>query len=115
NARNFSLIETLKKYSDYLNSTAISMNELHYGNESVSSPENNSTMYQKPFYEHIDIQNYLPSDAIDRYRFMKELQLSFPIGVYRYYQSNYLGTINYVWRISEAEISNGRQEETSKA
>lgn len=46
---------------------------------------------------------------------MKEVQLSFPIGVYRYYQGNYLGTINYVWRISETEISNGRQDETSKA
>ncbi|CAG8855111.1 13400_t:CDS:2, partial [Gigaspora margarita] len=82
-----SLIETLKKYSDYLNSTAISMNELHHSNESACSSENNSTMYQvvaceynqlkneyiqlndflfeKPFYKYIDIQNNLPSDAID--------------------------------------------------
>ncbi|CAG8567968.1 26271_t:CDS:2 [Dentiscutata erythropus] len=94
-----SLIEILKKYSDYLNSTTVSMNELHHSNESARSPENNSTMYQvmaceynklkdqyvqlnnflftKLFYEHVDIQHYLPNDAIDRYRFMKVLQLTF--------------------------------------
>ncbi|CAG8800918.1 13249_t:CDS:2, partial [Gigaspora margarita] len=41
-----SLIEIIKKYSDYLLTTAASMNELHYSNESAHNPGNNSTMYQ---------------------------------------------------------------------
>lgn len=52
-----SLIETLKKYSDYLNSTAISMNELHHSNESARSPENNSTMYQVVACEYDQLKN----------------------------------------------------------
>ncbi|CAG8505300.1 11145_t:CDS:2 [Gigaspora margarita] len=129
-----SLIKILKKYSDYLITTNASMNELHHSNESARSPENNSTMYrvnacepyqlkdeyiqlddllfEKSVYEHVEIQQYLPNNATDRYRFMKEVQLTFPIGVYRYYQGNYLGTINYIWRIPENEESN---DETLKA
>ncbi|CAG8797671.1 13476_t:CDS:2, partial [Gigaspora margarita] len=117
-----SLIEILKKYSYYLITTTASMNELHYSNESARSPGNNSTMYQvsacepyqlkdeytqlddllseKSFYEHVEIQQYLPNDAIDRYKFMKELQLTYPIGIYR---------------IQESEISNNKQDETLKA
>ncbi|CAG8621658.1 25122_t:CDS:2 [Dentiscutata erythropus] len=132
-----SLIEILKKYSNYLIAATVSMNELHHSNESARSPENDSTMYQvsacepyqlkdeysqlddllfeKSFYEHVDVQQYLPNDIVDRYRFMKELQLTFPIGVYRYYQGNYLGKINYIWRIPENKVSNDRQDETLKA
>ncbi|CAG8748188.1 32351_t:CDS:10 [Gigaspora margarita] len=113
-----SLIEILKNYSDYLIATAVSMNEIHYSDKSSRSPENDSIMYcisackinklksdyielddflfEKPFYEHVNIQEFLPNDTIKRYRFIKDLQVSFPIG-------NYLGTINYVWRIPESE------------
>ncbi|CAG8637593.1 6597_t:CDS:2, partial [Scutellospora calospora] len=84
-----SLIEILKKYSDYLIATTASMNELHHSNESARSPGNNNEYVQlddllseKSFYEHIEIQQYLPDDAISRYKFMKELQLTFSIGIY---------------------------------
>ncbi|CAG8470310.1 11387_t:CDS:2, partial [Scutellospora calospora] len=83
-----SLIEILKKYSDYLITTAASMNELHHSNASARNPGNNSSMYQvsacephklkdeyiqlddllfeKSFYEHVEIQQYLPNEAIER-------------------------------------------------
>ncbi|CAG8811491.1 38971_t:CDS:10, partial [Gigaspora margarita] len=81
-----SLIETLKKYSDYLNSIAISMNELYHSNESARSPENNSTMYQVSIWVTVIM---LEEKSI------KPNSTSM--------------------RISETEISNGRQDETSKA
>lgn len=81
------------------------MNNLHHSDKSARSPENNSVMYrisacgcnslnenyiqldnilfEKQFYEYIDIQPYLPNDVVKRYRFIKDLQLMFPIGVYR--------------------------------
>ena len=43
----------------------------------------NDTLLEKQFYEYIDIQPYLPNDVMKRYRFIKNLQLIFPIGVYR--------------------------------
>ena len=80
------------------------MTQHHHRDESARSPENNCTMYQidacthslkddyvqlnnflseKSFYKYIDIQEYLPLDVTKRYRFVKDLQLAFPIGIYR--------------------------------
>ena len=81
------------------------MTQHHHRDESARSPENNCTMYQvdackhdnlkddyvqlnnflseKTFYNYIDVQQYLPLDITKRYRFIKELQLTFPIGIYR--------------------------------
>ncbi|CAG8826257.1 19462_t:CDS:1, partial [Racocetra persica] len=39
-------------------------------------------LLEKSVYEYVEIQQYLPNNIIDRYRFMKEVQLTFPIGVY---------------------------------
>ncbi|CAG8677076.1 10696_t:CDS:2, partial [Dentiscutata heterogama] len=39
-------------------------------------------LFEKPFYEHFDIQQFLPKNVMKWYRFIKELQLTFPIGVY---------------------------------
>ncbi|POG77649.1 hypothetical protein GLOIN_2v1767477 [Rhizophagus irregularis DAOM 181602=DAOM 197198] len=120
-----SLIEILKKYAGYLTITTTNMNILHHSDGSARNPENDCTMYriiacknenlndiysqlnyvllEKQMYEYIDIKQYLPIDIMKRYQFIKELQLTFPIGVYRYHQGNYLGTINYVWRVPENE------------
>uniref|UniRef100_U9UYI2 Uncharacterized protein n=1 Tax=Rhizophagus irregularis (strain DAOM 181602 / DAOM 197198 / MUCL 43194) TaxID=747089 RepID=U9UYI2_RHIID len=107
-----SLIQTLKKYAEYLTINTTNMNILHHSDGSARNPENDCTMYRIIAYvEYIDIKQYLPIDVMKRYRFIKELQLTFPIGIYRYHQGNYLGTINYVWRILENE----EQNETLKA
>ncbi|CAB5396160.1 unnamed protein product [Rhizophagus irregularis] len=100
-----SLIEILKKYAGYLTITTTNMNILHHSDGSARNPENDCTMYriiacknenlndiysqlnyvllEKQMYEYIDIKQYLPIDIMKRYRFIKELQLTFPIGVYR--------------------------------
>ncbi|CAB4376372.1 unnamed protein product [Rhizophagus irregularis] len=121
----------MRKYSEYLVATNNSMNKLHHSDKSSArGPENSSTMYriaacennnlsenyirlndvlfEKHYYEYINIQSYLPNDVMKRYRFIKNLQLTFPIG-------NYLGTINYIWKIPEIEVFNDEQNETSKA
>ncbi|CAG8718976.1 4362_t:CDS:1, partial [Cetraspora pellucida] len=99
-----SLIEILKNYSDYLIATAADMNMLYYSNESARSPENKSTMYRisacehdklkddyieledylfkKPFYEYVDIQQFLPKDIMKQYWVIKKLQFTFSIGIY---------------------------------
>jgi hypothetical protein len=40
------LVENLKKYAEYLTTTAISMTQHHHKDESTRSPENDCTMYQ---------------------------------------------------------------------
>ena len=81
------------------------MTNLHHSDESARNPENDCVMYlisackyenlndiyiqlnevllENNFYEYIDIKQYLPTDVMKRYRFIKELQLTYPIGVYR--------------------------------
>ncbi|CAB4385605.1 unnamed protein product [Rhizophagus irregularis] len=130
-----SLVKILRKYSEYLVTTTASMSKLHHSDESARNPENSSTMYQIPackcdslyenyiqlndtlleeqVYRYINIQPYLPINIMKRYRFIKELQLTFPIGIYRYHQGNYLGTINYIWKIPDDEVFN--DEKTLKA
>ncbi|CAG8806197.1 6164_t:CDS:2 [Gigaspora margarita] len=72
-----SLIEILKKYSDYLIATIASMNELHHSNESarISACEPHqlkdeyvqldNLLSEKSFYKHIEIQQYLSDNAIN--------------------------------------------------
>ena len=43
----------------------------------------NDILFEKYFYKYIDIKPYLPTDVMKRYRFIKELQLTFLIEVYR--------------------------------
>ncbi|CAG8587384.1 531_t:CDS:2, partial [Scutellospora calospora] len=76
-----SLIEILKNYSDYLIATATSMNELHYSDKN-DYIELDDFLFEKQIYEHANIQQFLPIDVMKRYRFIKELQLTFLIGVY---------------------------------
>ncbi|GES81977.1 hypothetical protein GLOIN_2v1780244 [Rhizophagus clarus] len=101
-----SLIGILEKYVQYLNEAIIIMSKHHHSDESTRSPENNCSMYQtaackrdnlkdkyrqlndflfeKQIYEYINIQQYLSNDVMKRYRFIKELQLMFLIGIYRF-------------------------------
>jgi hypothetical protein len=36
---------------------------------------------------------------MQRYHYIQNLQLDFPITIYRYHQGNYLGTLNYIWKV----------------
>ncbi|CAG8780640.1 14089_t:CDS:2, partial [Racocetra fulgida] len=50
-------------------------------------------------YEVIPINEYLPSNKYKRYQFFANLSLDSPIMLYCYYHRNYLGTLNFAWRI----------------
>ena len=81
-----SLIQTLKKYAEYLAIKCTNMTNLHHSDESARNPENNCIMYrisackdeslneiysqlngdllENHFYEYIDIKQYLPTDIM---------------------------------------------------
>ncbi|CAG8845776.1 25202_t:CDS:2, partial [Gigaspora margarita] len=50
-------------------------------------------------YEVISIDEYLPLNCNQRYKFITNLALDTTIILYRYYHRNYLGTLNFIWRI----------------
>ena len=42
---------------------------------------------------------YLLKDILKQYDYIKNLQLDIPVTIYRYHQENYLGTLNYIWKV----------------
>ncbi|CAG8830612.1 39030_t:CDS:2, partial [Gigaspora margarita] len=61
-----SLIEILKKYSDYLiATTTISACKPHQLKDEYTQLDD--LLFEKTFYEHVDVQQYLPYDVIDQH------------------------------------------------
>ena len=56
-------------------------------------------LFDKNDYEFFDLKEYIPSNSMQKYRYLKDLQLNFPVTIYRYHQGNYLGTLNYIWKV----------------
>jgi len=99
------LAEMMRKYSEHLVKSKTIMATIHHNDESTRNPANNSCMfrvlgckgddldkqYQElndailrcGFYHYVDIYSYLPIDIMKRYRYIKNLQLTCPIGIYR--------------------------------
>ncbi len=50
-------------------------------------------------YKYINIERYLPEPGMKRHRFIKNLELIFPVGFYQYHAGNYLGTTTFIWKI----------------
>lgn len=126
----FELVECIQKYATYLEEVNTEMNILHYNDtparngvenielytiEASKSPilskytELDKALQQENYYIYIDLDQYLPLLTNQKYVFIKELCLSFPISIYRYHHGNYLGTKNFIWRIP---IHNDNRSET---
>uniref|UniRef100_U9TRZ8 Uncharacterized protein n=1 Tax=Rhizophagus irregularis (strain DAOM 181602 / DAOM 197198 / MUCL 43194) TaxID=747089 RepID=U9TRZ8_RHIID len=59
-----------------------------------------------------DLDEYTPYDVIQKYNYIKNLQLNVPVTIYRYYQGNYLGTVNYIWKVP---VRSDHRSETENA
>ncbi|CAB4406022.1 unnamed protein product [Rhizophagus irregularis] len=113
------LIEMVKKYMVYLEQVNNSMNKLHKSleparngienimvkiieacNQSDSIYDDlNFAISNLEDYKYINIERYLPEPGMKRHRFIKNLELIFPIGFYQYHAGNYLGTTTFIWKI----------------
>ena len=56
-------------------------------------------LLEKNDYEFFDLEEYVPSDLMQKYRYIIDLRLNFPVIIYQYHQDNYLGTLNYIWKV----------------
>jgi hypothetical protein len=116
------LIQVVKKYSHYLNIANERMQEIHHSDVSARDPTVdlkvytiNSTMLSmhmerrygelseflrsKEDYEYVNLESFLPDDVFKRHTYIKELQFDVAVTIYRYHQGNYLGTLNYIWKV----------------
>jgi len=113
------LIENIKKYINYLQEVNQKMNIIHSSDVPTHNPgcdlkvytieasdsihskyqELSDFLFEKDTYEFFNLEEYTPHDVIQKYNYIKNLQLNVPVTIYRYYQGNYLGTINYIWKV----------------
>ncbi|GBB87231.1 hypothetical protein RclHR1_13680004 [Rhizophagus clarus] len=63
------------------------------------------------FYELHLLDNYLPQDKKARYEFINELQVNCTFTLYRYYHGNYLGTLNFIWKIPDLISEQDKSQE----
>jgi hypothetical protein len=115
----FELTDIIKRYANYLQRVASEINARHVSNSSARNLSQDLQVYtiegsleinikyqelldfllDKDNYEYFDLEEFIPSNPMQRYRYIKNLQLNFPVTIYRYHQGNYLGTLNYIWKV----------------
>ncbi len=128
----FILTSSMQKYASKLEKINNAMKIIHLSDTPARHPANDlkvytidscrtiDTQYQQiqdhlsniGNYTEVNLESFLPEDAIKRYRYIKDLQIQFPVTLYRYYQGNYLGTINYIWKVP---INFDKRSETAQA
>ena len=115
------LSEMMHKYIEYLEQVNKAMEKVHSSTTPVRDGINNidvkvidwcekevinstyneleNLLQEKQYYEFVDLEPYSPESVINKHNFIKNIQLSVSICLYRYHCGNYLGTKNFVWKI----------------
>jgi hypothetical protein len=117
----FDLCHSLREYIKYLNSVNSQMNANHSENDLIRNVIDNIAIETRESQKIIDkkfneisyllecsdnyelhfLDNHLPESANNRFNFIKEMTLRVSFTLYRYYHGNYLGTLNFIWKIPE--------------
>lgn len=115
----FNLCHITRKYVSYLKNVNERMKFINESNEPVRNIFNNisietresqqiinkkydvisSLLQTSDDYELHFLDNYLPESKKDRYEFIIDMKLKVPFTLYRYYHGNYLGTLNFIWKV----------------
>ncbi|CAB4496012.1 unnamed protein product [Rhizophagus irregularis] len=119
----FELANMINQYAKYLQRVNNKVNVRHTSNMAVRNVSQDlqvytvercseiDTKYQelsyflsnKNNYEFFNLEEYIPSNPMQRYRYIQNLQLDFPVTIYRYHQGNYLGKeFDIFWNEMEA-------------
>jgi len=127
----FELCHSIRKYISYLESVNNEMILNHSRNEPIRNLLDNITLevrnkqrnfdlkfrnisdllHNSDFYELHLLDNYLPKDKRIRYDFINELRVDCTFTLYRYYHGNYLGTLNFIWKIPNSVSEQDKNQE----
>ena len=128
----FELCHNVRKYISYLELVNNDMVLNHSKNEPIRNLMDNVTLEirnkqrnfnqkfkdisnllcDSDFYELHLLDNYLPNDKRTRYDFINELKVDYTFTLYRYYHGNYLGTLNFIWKIPDSIHEQDKNQET---
>jgi hypothetical protein len=127
----FELYHNIQSYMSYLESVNNKMILNHLKNEPVRNLLDNITLeirnkernfnqkfksisdllHDSDFYELHLLDNYLPQNRKSRYDFINELKVDCTFTLYRYYHGNYLGTLNFIWKIPNSVSEQDKNKE----
>jgi len=127
----FELCHNIRKYISYLESVNNEMILNYSRNEPIRNLLDNMTLeirnkqrnfnpkfknisdllQNSDFYELHLLDNYLPQDKRMRYNFINELIVDCTFTLYRYYHGNYLGTLNFIWKIPDSISEQDKSQE----
>jgi len=127
----FKLCHNIRKYVSYLESVNNEMISNHSRNVPIRNLLDNITLeirnkqrnfnpkfknisdllQDSDFYELHLLDNYLPQDKRMRYNFINELNVDYTFTLYRYYHGNYLGTLNFIWKIPDSTSEQDKSQE----
>ncbi|CAB4378756.1 unnamed protein product [Rhizophagus irregularis] len=114
----------IKKYTEHLETTNDNMKRIHESGNPVREPSSNcnihliskndeeideryfeldSDLKNNELFDFVDLDQYAPNDPIKKHNFIQDIQLPVPAGLYRYPHGNYLGTLNFIWRVPDIE------------
>jgi hypothetical protein len=114
------LINTIQSHMNYLERVNNNMRNLHersepardvrkhmktYVIESKKGPTSptyiplSHLLHLQPCYQPISLQDIEPSDTKRKWKYIHGIAIDVPIMLCRYTQGNYLGTLNFCWRI----------------
>ncbi|UZO26953.1 uncharacterized protein OCT59_019163 [Rhizophagus irregularis] len=99
----FILTSSMQKYASNLEKINKSMKQIHLSDTPARHPANDLIVYtidscrkidaqykqlqdhllNVDYYTEVDLESFLPKDAIQRYRYIKDLQIQFPVTLYR--------------------------------
>ena len=116
------LCHIIRKYTSYLESVNNEMSLIHLRDKPVRNLLDNITLEVRnkvrnfdqkfknisdllcnsDFYELHLLDNYLPEDKRVRYNFINQLTANCTFTLYRYYHGNYLGTLNFIWKVPDS-------------
>ena len=68
-------------------------------------------LYNSEFYEVHFLDNYLPENTKLRYNFINSIECNVSFTIYRYYHGNYLGTLNFIWKVPNHESDRNKTYE----
>jgi hypothetical protein len=117
------LCSIARKYSSYLVTVNQHIQKIQAASTPARSPEEDSILEMRPScsentikeiylpiserirladeYEVISLEEFLSETKQKRFFYLSNLTINSTIMLYRYYHGNYLGTLNFIWRIPE--------------
>ena len=116
-------MEEMKKYHTFLKDVQQRTAQRHSSTEPLRSVKDNwskrtvegnqdvdvkepylallAVLEAKEEYEPLSLDSFQPEERYSRQHWLEKLKLSFPVDLYAYHHGNYMGNVNFIWKLPQ--------------